>query len=154
MKQWSTHEIQTACALYRAKVSPERIALELGTGRSRMAVIGQLDRQGVLKGEVGKGNGHKNKPKNFRYSTITGDFAPMASKNPRKPLPKAPAYETTNLGKPFLNRSATDCAWIYGYDNGRMPRCCGQSTITAKPYCPEHAAQAFTGKTQNIEARA
>ena len=130
---WTEDEIALTTRMWTDGLSAAQIsrALEhnLGSAKSRNAVIGKVTRMGLA----------------ARVSHMGNQWRPRAAPrlvSPRvvvmAPKPVLAAHEEDAMGKRTFELERRDCKWPIGEATGVDQVHCGQHTAEGEVYCPRH----------------
>lgn len=157
MLEWTDQQIETLKTLWREGLSAADIAMALGNGATRSAVIGKAHRLKLtgrtprvnpLAGKR-KGTGNPGQPRTtgVRKRRAWGQSRAVAGLSPVLPAPfegePDDGIDVTRLiGIESLNDHV--CRWpVTG--EGAQTLFCGACSPGASPYCSEHHARAHSG---------
>lgn len=140
-QQWSEARVEQLKELWQAGLSCSKIALAIGGGISRCAVIGKAARLDLAMRKPGsKGSA---KPKPFRLNV-------GQPKPPYIPPPPPEAPPSLKLDMEHLTRST--CRWPEGDTAPFL--FCGHPVRPDSPWCPFHTKIAWAGKSPHRAAAA
>ena len=152
---WSEHRTETLKRLWLDGLSASQVAMTLGGGVTRNAVLGKVHRLGIV------GRGTPSAPRgNARQDRRTGprtprpskpNDCPAAARNTLKPRigavitsrPTERVYverHTPSLG--LIGLSSRTCKWPIGDPQADDFGFCGRRVETG-PYCSDHAVAAY-----------
>lgn len=156
--RWTEENTAEAKRLWLEKGwSASMIADRLGATKS--AVIGRMNRMGIVKRVQGISAAPKEKPANYRaHRTLEGARADRATIYKLR-RPKIQATETTMLPDEapadligIMDLTLTTCRWPIGEVGKPGFGYCGHETAEGKSYCPSHRKRAFNRPGQAREA--
>lgn len=149
MKVWTDTEDATLRAQWAKGVSASQIALALGTGRSRNAIIGRAHRL-ELKDHALLRHRHRDRAVPAAVLAPRRQRKPVERKGGPKlralerivahTLPAEPYVELPPLVASVADLESHHCRWIPGEPTGGL---CGRHKLPGLPYCEHHAKRAF-----------
>jgi hypothetical protein len=166
-KLWNDDETERLKkAWIEVGLSGAQIATEmtrrLGATITRGAVIGKLERMGLM--GQGFGSGRNRPPRIGHVPRAKKPVVAKASKPPNPPraqvcnlaavnavrraesqdipIPALKELEDLGIGIPFIGRTSAQCAWPIGEPDADM-RCCGREAVEGKPYCKGYCDIAY-----------
>lgn len=138
MTAWTDERIERLRALHADGLSAGAIALELGCGLTRNAVIGKLDRSGIKQGRASvtlKSPAEKPATRPPRTRPRKPSWNVPTEPLPPEPLPIAePKPRNT---KTFAELRTGECRYPYGEEPAVM-RFCGRPVYFGTSYCLHH----------------
>ena len=143
---WSEERKDRAIALWKEGRSASQIAMELGGGLTRNAVIGKLHRHGIWRGEQSRAPGTGTKQRGKRR----GGYGMRAQAvERRKELWATIGAEITDLPADTGDNPVTifdvaddQCRWPVAGE-GTVMLCCGGKSFENLPYCIRHCRMAY-----------
>jgi GcrA cell cycle regulator len=128
---WDDKAIEELKDLLNEGLSMSRIALQMGRGLTRNAVLGKVHRLGLTQQKRPSGQGSRPRP-------AGPSKQPKALQVDTGPLP--PLLDAA--GHPFTMRNAgrSQCKWIAG-ESSMDAEVCGHPTRPASPWCDHHFAR-------------
>lgn len=139
---WTEQEIKTATTMWREGSSATEIAMALGSGKSRNAVVGKMHRLGLTgRSQANATSGHATVR---RIQSREERALPNRETASPEPLP-------ASEGVLHLDRRFNQCAFPITAATADM-RVCGAETQECSPYCPEHHQRCYT-KPSKLKGR-
>lgn len=138
---WTEERVEALIALNAQGLSATQIAMQIGGGFSRNAVIGKIHRLGVVN------HGRKQKAKTPRAPwrkprSDTPKFKPTIV--PVEPLPSEDTYVVPTAKRAGVEGLEQDqCRWPFGDPQHAEFHFCDRAKAPGFSYCEQHARRAF-----------
>lgn len=128
---WTEDRINILRALWKEGLTASKIAVRLGEGVTRNAVIGKAHRLGLA-----------SRPSPLKTDTT------KAKPAQKKPPPPAERSKIT-----LLQLTERMCKWPIGHPGEADFHFCGHLSTAGQPYCPHHAAMAYQSPAPRRDRR-
>lgn len=138
---WTEARLARLVELWTARLSATQIALQLGDGLTRSAVVGKLFRMGLTRDSAERAAARADGARQSRRKQRA------AKARPSRPAPvQFPAFASpcrlTPLMADILDLRPTSCRWPYAMESGT--KFCGHTKRPGGgPYCPDHHRRAY-----------
>lgn len=160
MSEWTQERIERATRMWLDGRSAKAIAEELG-GLTRNAVIGKIDRLGLMRADRGTGAQTARTAPTPPSRPTTTARPPRKPATPKAPVPKTstaepitvapaaipvvPAVTREPVHEPVRIMDLRDymCRWPIGDPNSDSFRYCGRRNKPGGPYCEGHVRMAY-----------
>jgi len=148
MTAWDDKTIELLKKLHKEGKSGRQIAMALGNGLSRNAIIGKLNRLGLSRGRDHRHDGPLMRRKKLRKNkpTQAQNPWPLLGKASVSSVPTAPYKELKTNEKPSRNLmelDRNDCRWPIGDPRSSDFGFCGCEAVPGLPYCETHRQRAY-----------
>lgn len=148
---WTNPEIELLTREWLAGNTAKNIAILLGSGKSRNAVIGKAHRLGLMHpfspGEgTNRERAKRKQEKTARMIVVAEVVKIVANKKARPPKFFAPAQPLAGRNPIAITKlRKTTCRAIVGHDDSihHLAVYCGDQVFPGKPYCPVHCKLFF-----------
>jgi len=151
---WTEAETKQATRLYADGATAREIAISMGGGLTRNAVIGRLTRVGVMGASRAALGTHRVKTRKSRAGMPSIGVGPVVVKSiiPSRPRPMLAPFTLPSLksksGNPILELRDDLCRFPVGDPMESDFRYClapGADNRTGRPYCDHHHALCYNG---------
>lgn len=147
---WPQDRVDTLTILWKTGLSAGRIALELGEGITRNAVMGQVHRLGLVK------RNRTQPPKEMAMKRKP--YGRSRTFNPKAPIvaqPPAPAVELKCEPVSLLELTSETCRWPLWDadlpDKAEKMMFCGARPMEGLAYCLAHCAIAYRAPGRTLD---
>jgi GcrA cell cycle regulator len=141
---WTEARVARARRLANEGASGSEIAMALGGGLSRNAVLGKLHRLGIaLKGETGRNATVKVRTLKMTAPARLTNVKRSASAPPHKPGSLPPEPPRPERLVELKDLTSQHCRWPFGTPGSDAFGFCGAPRHGERVYCAEHCAAAY-----------
>lgn len=141
LSPWNESLVEELKRLIAAGYSAQNIAVELGYGLTRNAVLGKINRLGLSKPREPKEPGEV-RPRRYKPRMVRRLMPPLQPEQAREPLIPEPVAKPRRLQ--LLALQDHHCRWPCGDPRTRPFYFCGADvTTTGQVYCDFHFAKAY-----------
>ena len=137
---WTEARLARLVELWTARLSATQIALQLGDGLTRSAVVGKLFRMGLTRDSAERTAARAEGARQSRRKQRAAKARPF--RPPPVPLPtQTSPCRVMPLMTDILDLRPSSCRWPYAVEGGT--KFCGHAKRPAGgPYCPDHHRRA------------